>query len=369
MTGSRQCRIPLRMAVRENIGRRRRSGVVTLQHVAEKAGVSTATVSRFLNDPPLVSDGIKERVEAAILALGYIPHRAARALASNRSQTVGAVVPTLDNAIFSRHITAFQQRLARSGYTLLLATSEYEAQTEFQQARVLLEHGVDALMLVGERRSEEFYALLERARVPFITTWVYRPDSPHPCCGFDHELALKQSVDHLVELGHERFGVVTGLAERNDRVAARLTGIHKALGAHGLALDERLVFGCGYSYEAGREGLRRLLAVDPALTAIIAGNDVLASGVLFEARAQRIGVPERLSVVGFGDLEIAKQTDPALTTVHTPKEEIGNAAAAYLLERLMGLNPPERIELDTWLCIRQSTGPAAVSGHPKAIST
>ncbi|MCF3935334.1 LacI family DNA-binding transcriptional regulator [Acuticoccus sp. M5D2P5] len=345
---------------RSPAGRNRaRRGAVTLQTVAEKAGVSTATVSRFLNDAHLVSQEVRGRVEAAIRDLGYIPHHAARTLASNRSRTIGAIVPTLDNAIFSSHITSFQKHITKAGYTLLLATFEYDLEVEFKQAQTLLERGVDALSLVGERRSDAFYALLERADVPFVNTWVWRADSRYPCCGFDHEAALKRVVDHLVELGHRTFAVVTGFADRNDRVAARLAGTRQALAAHGITLDERLLLSVEYSYASGREALRRLRALDvtPAPTAIIAGNDVIAAGILFEAKAQGIDVPGTVSVVGFGDYDISKELDPPLTTVRSPKTEIGERAAEYLLSRLAGRETPERVELEARFCPRGSTAP------------
>ncbi|WP_299821912.1 LacI family DNA-binding transcriptional regulator [uncultured Jannaschia sp.] len=344
-----------------NAKKRQRPGRanIKLEDVAIHAGVSPATVSRFLNNPKVVSEEAKKRIKAAIATLGYMPHRAARALASNHSRTIGAVVPTLDNAIFSRQIMAFQNRLAFNGYTLLLAVSEYDADSEFQQARVLLEHGVEALMLVGERRSAEFYSLLTRVGVPFVNTWLYRSDSIHPCCGFIHDSTQQVLVDHLVGLGHRRLSVITGQPENNDRVATRLNAIVAALESHGLDLDPRCVINTHYSYADGREALRRLMALDEQPTAVLAGNDVLASGVLFEAHSQGIDVPGHLSVTGFGDLAISEHLYPPLTTIRTPKEEIGEAAADFLIARLAGRETPDRTELPARFCLRASTGPAA----------
>lgn len=336
---------------------RRQNGAAKLDDVAAHANVSTATVSRFLNDPARVSPTAKERIKAAIDALGYMPHSAARALASNRTRTVGAIVPTLENAIFSAQIMSFQDRLQRDGYTLLLAASEYDPESESKQARVLLERGVDALMLVGQRRSPEVYGLITRLQIPYINTWLYDPDASHPCCGFDHDEAQGILVEHLVSLGHTRFGVLTGDVERNDRASARVACIRSRLGRHGIKLQQSAIVGSAYSFEAGRAALRRLLAAEPEITAVLAGNDVLAIGVLFEAKALGITVPQRLSVVGFGDLPISEHLDPPLTTVRTPKEEIGEAAAEYLLARLAGLEAQECIRLETRFCLRGTTHP------------
>lgn len=341
--------------------RRRRSRpggpTSTLADVARLAGVSTATVSRYLNSPRLVGGTTGRQIAEAVAALGYIPHHAARALASHRSKIIGAIVPTLDNAIFSAQIMSFQRHIGQAGYTLLLAASEYDAEAEFKQAHALLERGIEALMLVGERRSPAFYELMARMNVPFVNTWLYRPDAPHPCCGFPHAAAQRLLVDHLTGLGHRRFGVITGHPETNDRVLARLRAIVCALQEAGVTLDPDYVVQTDYSFIAGRRALGRLMALDPAPTAVIAGNDVLASGALFAAADMGIGVPDRLSVVGFGNLPIAEQLAPPLTTLQTPKAEIGRAAADYLLARLAGETPPKHVELQVRLCLRGSTGP------------
>jgi len=342
------------VAVKHKVSRRSRSRSVGISDVAAAAGVSTASVSRFMHNPMRVSPKLRDRVEAAIKELNYIPHRAGRALASRQSLIVGAIVPTLDNAIFSRQVMAFQQNLRDAGYTLLLATSEYNPELEFRQARVMLEHGVDALMLVGQKRGSEFYEMLERATIPFITTWIYNKHSIYPCCGFSHETAMKRVVDYVLELGHRNICVVTGFANVNDRVAARLKGIRKALKEHGLELQQDRIAYSEYTFDAGGEALARLLEKGERPTAILCGNDILAGGVLTEARKRNIKVPEELSVMGFGDLDIAAQLDPPLSTVRTPKAEIGEAAATYLLDSLAGRKPESRIEVDIKFCWRDS---------------
>lgn len=337
-------------------GRGRRD--VRLSDVAQAAGVSTASVSRALNSPTKVSQQVLLRVNKAVEDLGYIPSHAGRALASRRSYTVGAVVPTLDNAIFARQIMAFQQRLDDANLTLLLATSEYNPDQEFKQARVLIERGVDALMLVGQKRSRAFYRMLRQADIPFINTWRYDPKSPYPCCGFDHALALEKVVDHLVRLGHTRIAAVTGFPKVNDRVAARLQAIHCALEKYSLNLDSTMIISANYTYESGRHSFRDLIQRSNPPTAIIGGNDILAAGMLSEARHLGIRVPDQVSITGFGDLEMAANTEPPLTTVRTPKKQLGEAAADYLIRVLGGDSPPKQIELASVFCERGTTGPA-----------
>ena len=143
----------------------------TLSDVARLTGVSTATVSRVINRPDDVSLALRERVLAEIEAVGYVPHGAARTLASQRSSTVGAIIPTLSNAIFATGLQAFEQRLDASGYTLLIAISEYDPDHALRHARSLLSRGVDGLMLIGQSQREEMFELIRAKDLPYVTTW------------------------------------------------------------------------------------------------------------------------------------------------------------------------------------------------------
>ena len=197
----------------------------TLHDVAAMAGVSTATVSRCLNEADAVRSELRERVQSAIAELGYTRHGAARALASQRSHAVGAVVPTLDNAIFATGIQAMQDRLSMAGYTLLLASSNYDVAEEFQQARSLIERGLDGLMLIGEARPPGLYELLDRKEIPYVNAWTYRPDSRHPSIGFDNRGSAYRIASYLMDMGHTRIAMIAGLTAGNDRAAERLDGV------------------------------------------------------------------------------------------------------------------------------------------------
>ena len=192
-----------------------------LADVARRAGVSTATVSRALNQPHAVTAELRDRVHAAVDALGYVPHGPARALASRRSNTIGAVVPTIDNAIFARNIQSLQARLFEAGRTLFLASSDYDYAREQREVQSLVERGIDGLILVGEQRNQAVYRLLENKRVPYVTTWIFHEDSPHPCVGFDNHQAAYQVASYLLDIGHRDIAMVAGIREGNDRAAAR----------------------------------------------------------------------------------------------------------------------------------------------------
>ena len=195
---------------------------IKLQDVAQATGVSIATVSRAVSRPELVSAPTLQRVSKAIAALGYLPAAAAQALASGRSMTIGAIVPTLDHAIFARAIQAMQATLLSSGYQLVVAAHDYVPAAEAAAVRTLLGRGVDGLMLVGAERLDETWRVLAASSVPVLLTWSF--DDRLPCIGFDNKQAGRLAARHLLDLGHRRFGMISGMQRSNDRARLRIAG-------------------------------------------------------------------------------------------------------------------------------------------------
>lgn len=331
----------------------------TLKDVAQRAGVSTATVSRVLNAQGKVNRETGTRVAEAVAALGYVPHAAARALASRRSRTIGAVTAALDNPIFARGIQALEHRLELSGYGLLVASSNYEPERELKQVRTMVERGIDAIMLQGDSHLPEVYALLQRKGIAYINTWVYDAAATHPCCGFNNELTGHNLADYLLDLGHREIAMVAGVTAGNDRARNRIKGVAAALRARGLDLPPARVVERPYSLSDGRDGLRELFAgPGPRPTAVIGGNDLLAIGVMLEAQQSGLTVPGDLSVAGFDDIELAANIAPALTTIHVPVEEICTLAGDYLVARIEGRPARDHVALEARLVVRQSTARA-----------
>ena len=327
----------------------------TVEDIARAAGVSTATVSRALNRPDTVSPELREKVAGKVRELGYVPSGAAKALASNRTFTVGALIPTINNAIFAASIAAFEETLSRNGYTLLVTVSNYDQLHEVEQLRRLLEREVDALILVGLDHHDDVWRLLEISGCPAVAIWGHANNPPIPCMGFDNASAAEFAVDHLVELGHRRIGMVAGISTGNDRARARRRGVEAALRRHGLRADAELFTEKPYSHNDGRAGLAELLALDERPTAIMCGNDVLAMGVMFEARDRGLAVPDDLSVIGFDNLPITEQLSPALTTIEVPSEAIGRAAASALVDHLSEATPIESRVFDAPFLKRETT--------------
>lgn len=322
-----------------------------LRDIAAAAGVSLATASRTLSQPGIVSPATRERVRAAVARLGGVA-----ALGGAAGQAgVAAVVPTLDNAIFSRCLQTIQATLAEAGRHLLVASSDFHPDTESAVIRGLLARGVDGLILVGAQRPAEAWALLAGAGVPVVLTWC--GDPRFDAVVVDNRAAGRIAAEHLLDLGHRRLGVLCGATRHNDRQRGRVEGVREALAARGLDLPEWRISEQDFTLAGGRSGCSALLSLAEPPTAIVCGIDQLAVGCLVEAQARGLAVPGDLSVVGIDNLEMAAHLSPPLTTVHVPTAQIGAAAAQRVLDRLAGRPAPRVTELPLELVLRHSCAP------------
>jgi LacI family transcriptional regulator len=305
-----------------------------LVDVARVARVSTATVSRALSAPQLVSHTTRRRIDAAIRKLRYVPHGAARALRSQRTRTVGAIVPTLGNAIFANYTQALQKQLATRGYRLLLSCDEYDSRIEETLVAPLIQHGVDGLVLVGRDHREALFRAMKDHGIPYVLTWTSGTRGRHPCIGFDNAAAAERVACFLLDMQHRQFGMIAGICKGNDRARERVAGVRRALAGRDITLDPSRVLERPYTFAAGREAMHALMRLKPKPTAVICGNDVLAVGAMAECHAMGIDVPRTVSVTGFDDMDIASVVSPPLTTVRVPTEELGRAAADYIVARI-----------------------------------
>lgn len=325
--------------------------------VARHAGVSTATVSRCLNSPIQVSAETRLRIETAIDTLGYTPHFGGKALASNRSNTIGAVIPTMENAIFARGLQAVEEVIADRGVTLLVATSAYDPVREERQIRALLSRGVDGILLIGQSRPQTSYELIGRQPVPVILAWTFGGQDRPICVGFDNRGAARNMAEHVLDQGHLEIAMIAGITVWNDRATDRIEGVRKALANRGLVLRPERLVEAPYTIEEGEAAFLQLMAQAEPPTVVICGNDVLAAGALRAARSLSLRVPEDISITGFDDIDLADAVEPGLTTVHVPHRRMGRMAAKVLLgmrDRSV-IEPPKK--LNTWIIYRGSLGP------------
>jgi LacI family transcriptional regulator len=330
--------------------------VATLADVARHAGVSTATVSRCLNTPEQVVEDTRKRVMAAVAELGYTPNFGARALAAKQTNTVGAVIPTMENAVFARGIQAFQEELGRHGKTLLIASSGYSQAVEAEQIRALVGRGADGLLLIGYDRDPAIYEFIAKRGVPSLIAWSYAADNPQPAIGFDNEASMAELARLVLSRGHRRIACISAPTASNDRARGRVDGIRRAMAEAGLDAGSLRVVETPYGIENAEIALRSILADAPGTTAVMCVNDVLAIGALRAAKEMGLRVPQDISITGFDDLEIAQLAEPALTTVHVPHREMGRRAANLLIELQSGTGPAQSRCLATDIRLRASLG-------------
>ncbi|WP_422372458.1 LacI family DNA-binding transcriptional regulator [Hoeflea sp.] len=329
----------------------------TLDDVARAAGVSTATVSRCLNAPDRVIAPTRERVMAAIAALGYTPDFGGRALASRRTNTVGAIIPTMENAIFARGLQSFQEALSKAGRTLLVASSGYDPARERAQMEALIGRGADGLLLIGSARPESSVEYLRRRGVPYVGAWNLGTESEGFFVGFDNAAAASELTAKVIALGHRRIAMIGGISEMNDRAAARIEGVRNAVRSADIDGGLIDVIEAPYAFHDGAEAFARLMEASPRPTAVICGNDVLAIGAMQRAREMGLGVPEDISITGFDDIDISEMVNPGLTTVRVPHRRMGEAAAEMLL-KLINKEPVDRqVEISTSIIERGTLGP------------
>ncbi|MEM5518929.1 LacI family DNA-binding transcriptional regulator [Henriciella sp. AS95] len=321
-----------------------------LRDVAKAAGVSVATVSRVLNSPKAVSEETRLRVQEVIGMLHFVPSAAARAINSGRTRVVGALVPTLDNAIFSRFLAALEKHLAKHGLSLVVATTSDDPEIETEKAKGLVDIGAEALIVSGIAHSPDFDRLIEQTRLPVIATSYFEKSYHLPTVGYDNAGASRLALNFLLAAGHKNIAVVHGPVKSNDRTQARLSGLKNPVSSHTLQMFETDI-----SVEGGCAATLRILERDTVFTAILCFSDVLAMGALFELQRHQIRVPDEMSLVGIDDLPFSSCTFPEITTIHLPVARMGEATAQAVVHWLDTQVAPKSVLLEAELIVRNST--------------
>ncbi len=341
---------------------RRGHGRATLQDVAEQAGVTAITVSRFLRAPAVVAAETARRIQAALLATGYVPNKQAGQLASGHSKMVAAIIPSIANSIFAETVQGLADGLQDAGYELLLTSTGYSREREQGQIRAVLGWFPSALVVTGRHHSEAALALLrgaQAAQTPVVEIWDQQPaalSNGFAQVGFNHAEVGAAMAAHLLAQGHRRLAYVDSGVGEVFRAHERGKGFVATAEAAGAAVLQ-LTAQPGDAFDAGRRALAGLLGARAAtrVTAVALANDNFACGALLEAQQRGLDVPKQLAIMGFGDFEIGRQLRPALTTIRPPRYEIGRRAAALLLAALEDGTPLTAQSLPWELVLRDST--------------
>ena len=319
---------------------RRGSGAVTLHDVARLAGVAPITASRAVNTPHQVSEEMRRKVADAIARTGYVPNRLAGGLASARSRLVAAVVPTISGPVFIETVKSLTEALAAKGYQLMLGQSGYEGSREDALLEAIIGRRPDGIVLTGIMHSAEGRRRLLACGIPVVETWDLTPTPIDMLVGFSHVEVGRDVARFLHGKGRRRLGIVSADDERARRRAEAFRAEAQALG---LAEPTAVFVPAPTTLKAGRTALVELLRRAPDVDAVFCSSDLLALGVLTEARVAGVPVPQRLGVVGFGDLEYAADLAPALTTVHIKATAIGQQAAMFIVDRAEGREVSRRV--------------------------
>lgn len=333
---------------------------ITLRDVARKAGVHASTVSRALAPETrgMISPEIVERVTGVAEALGYRPNPIAYGLKTNRSRTVGVLIPDITNPVFPPVIRGIEDAFAAAGYTAILANTDNDVERERNILLNMLTRRVDGLILATARRHDPLVDRCLAEKIPLVL--INRTVAGRAVTSVvnDDALGSRLAVEHLAGLGHRRIAYLAGPLDLSTGFA-RHGGFLRGMKAAGLAADPRLILVCGaFTESEGRRGFRELWLGDPGITAVIAGNDMLALGCYDALGELGLRVADDVSIVGFNDMPFVEKLHPPLTTLHIPHYRIGAEGARALLARLGNPRAPiERIVLEPELRVRASTAP------------
>ena len=334
----------------------KRSHSITIRDVANQAGVSVATVSRYNNHSASVSNKISTRIQQVMDELNFVPLKAARNLATRKTGTVGLLSFSVEYGFFGPLVAGLEKALKENGYNLLIAT--YRADMGEDITPPIGPHNADGVVVFSNTLSEERLAEWYGTHFPVVLVHRSAPEGlPIPCVNVENEAASYRIVEHLIEV-HGRKQIVFVRSPRYQEDAhCREMAYKAALKAHSIAFDPDLILGGDYNRSEARQAMQNFLTNNPPhFNAVFAGDDDLAVSVISALQSNGIKVPEDVAVVGFDDQRFASLMVPALTTVHAPTEEVGRVAGQQMLKLLEGQEADCMSVLPTRVIYRQSCG-------------
>ncbi len=339
----------------------------TISDVAKRAGVSTMTVSRVINNSGYISQEARDRVEKAIAELGYVPNALARSLRFKQTKTIALVLTDITNPFFTKLARGVEDAASEQGFSVVLCNTDESESEESEYLNVLLQKQVDGVLLVPACCSLESVTLLQSRNVPVVVLDRRIEGANVDTVRCDSEEGAQQLVRHLLSLGHRRIAALSGpkgISTSADRVA----GYRQAMIAAGIPESEHLAYYAGFTVEGGYETARQVLAIDRPPTALFAANNFIAMGAFRALREAGRRVPDDASLVAFDDIPVSFAPDPFLTVAAQPVYEMGKRATELLLTRLAGEGPaePQEVVFHTELILRRSTAPAVRETRTKA---
>jgi len=311
------------------------SGSARMRDVAKRAGVSTMTVSRALRDGGKVSDETRERVLRAVREIGYLPNHLASSLSSSRSTTIGLIVPSIDNSIYTLAIKALSDVLRRSGFQLMIAECGYDPNEEEELITTFLGHRVSGLVLHNTEHTPQAIAKIRKSGVPVVENGNIPVEPVDMAVSYSNRAAAYAMTMHLGRLGYRNIAFASLHSVHNDRSRDRIEGYRDALVQMGRPLDPRLMIETPRGLAAGAEAASRVMQTAPDVDALFCAGDVLVVGALFECQKRGWAVPSRIALASFDDVDLLRHVSPSVTTLRLPRYEIGERSAQMLLSRII----------------------------------
>ncbi|NMN70859.1 MULTISPECIES: LacI family DNA-binding transcriptional regulator [unclassified Rhizobium] len=332
---------------------RRKMQSVTMMDVAGRADVSPSTVSLYLRKPDAVSAAAGRAIAEAIDALKYVPNLMAGGLAAASSRAVSVIVPSVRNAFFAETVASMQTELGKERLQVMLGHSEYSEREEENLVKMALSWKPAAIVLTGLSHTATTRRLLKDSNVPVVELWELGGEPIDMAVGFYHEQVGSTAATHLVQRGRKRLIYIGARLQEDRRAALRADGFIKAAREAEGVSAEIVEHPAPASAAIGAMLLAEAIKRYPDADAIACSNDHIALGVIFECQRIGIAIPERLSVIGFGDLSFSSACNPALTTIRPPGDLIGTEAARLILEKMNGSSRPKSHVIDTRFTLLQ----------------
>lgn len=330
----------------------------SIKDVSRHAGVSTATVSRAFSDPERLSEKTLKKVHASAKALNYRPNFLAKTFRSRRSDTILVMVPDLGNVFFTRVLSGIERVASDAGYSLLVRDTQDDLGREQDGLGMIVSRRVDGILQLGKTPIESLITDGDAGSIPFVHAIEASKQTLAPSVTLDNISASTEITQHLISLGHKRFGILGGPKD-SQITQDRLKGILEALGENDIPQSSSQVIYTNFNMVSGQLAAQDLLGKKPDVTALICMSDDLAIGAIKHIKTIGKSVPDDISVVGFDNVAYSEFFDPSLTTVAQPAESLGSEAAKMLLSKIHGSDVQQgRKVLEANIIVRESCGAA-----------
>jgi DNA-binding LacI/PurR family transcriptional regulator len=326
----------------------------TISDVARQAGVSKATVSRVVNNVDFVEDETKQRVQQAVLELGYRPNNAARSLTTKRTRTIGMIISDSSNLFFGDMLRGAEDILQPLNYGLLICNTDEVLERESHYFDLLLRHQVEGIIAAATSRLWDVLGKAELQHTPVVYVDRVFEGLERPYIGVNNVGGAYLGTRHLITSGYQDIGVIAGF-QRLSTMRERLAGFRQALQEHNIAVPDEWVVTCPLSIEAGRVATRQLLTLPARPKALFVNNNLLSLGALLAIKDLGLRCPDDIALVGFDDHPWAAVAAPPLTVVRQPARELGRVAAQALCMLINGESlPDQQVMLECELVVRES---------------